>query len=236
MPSPRVQRDIERLLDAASDALAENDWSVAVQRANAVLALDPDNEDAAHYLGAAERGQETGPSTVAPTASVAVTASPEPVGSSDAPESFADGRYMVDSFLGEGGKKRVYLCRDTTLDRDVAFALIKAEGLDEAGCQRVTREAQAMVICPLKTDPALGFWNLTLTPYPRHLKGYFPGFIQLLWLLLVGPSRTGSDPSVPVRYVAAHCCTPAARIQPFPLHPPVIRTSSRSSTPDGPGR
>ena len=29
--------------------------------------------------------------------------------------------------------------------------------------------------------------QLTLTPFPRHLKGYFPGFIQLLWLLLVGP-------------------------------------------------
>ncbi len=47
-------------------------------------------------------------------------------------------------FLGEGGKKRVYLAHDTLLDRDVAFALIKTEGLDEAGLARVRSEAQAM--------------------------------------------------------------------------------------------
>ena len=33
-------------------------------------------------------------------------------------------------FLGEGAKKRVYLAHDTKLDRDVAFALIKTDGLD----------------------------------------------------------------------------------------------------------
>src|SRR5690349_1092633 len=32
------------------------------------------------------------------------------------PSSFASGRYAVKRFLGEGGKKRVYLCRDTRLD------------------------------------------------------------------------------------------------------------------------
>ena len=46
--------------------------------------------------------------------------------------------------LGEGGKKRVYLAHDTTLDRDVAFALIKTEGLDETSRTRIQREAQAM--------------------------------------------------------------------------------------------
>jgi serine/threonine protein kinase len=59
-------------------------------------------------------------------------------------ESFADGRYTVTDFLGEGGKKKVYLAHDNTLDRDVAFALIKAEGLDNSSRQRITREAQAM--------------------------------------------------------------------------------------------
>jgi serine/threonine protein kinase len=47
-------------------------------------------------------------------------------------------------FLGEGGKKRVYLAHDTKLDRDVAFALIKTEGLDAEGEARIRREAQAM--------------------------------------------------------------------------------------------
>src|SRR5262249_32572259 len=58
--------------------------------------------------------------------------------------SFCDGRYEVKRFLGEGGKKRVYLAHDTKLDRDVAFALIKTEGLDEEGRLRLKREAQAM--------------------------------------------------------------------------------------------
>ena len=57
------------------------------------------------------------------------------------PASFANGRYEVKKFLGEGGKKKVYLAYDTLLDRDVAFALINAEGLDEAARQRITREA-----------------------------------------------------------------------------------------------
>ena len=46
--------------------------------------------------------------------------------------------------LGESGQKRVYLAHDSRLDRDVAIALIKTEGLDEAGLARVRREAQAM--------------------------------------------------------------------------------------------
>lgn len=53
-------------------------------------------------------------------ASPAVTPSPIPV-----PTSFANGRYQVKKFLGEGGKKKVYLVHDSLLDRDVAFALIK---------------------------------------------------------------------------------------------------------------
>ncbi len=60
------------------------------------------------------------------------------------PESFADGRYRVRHFLGEGGKKKVFLAHDTLLDRDVAFALIKTEGLDAAARERFIREAQAM--------------------------------------------------------------------------------------------
>jgi tRNA A-37 threonylcarbamoyl transferase component Bud32 len=46
--------------------------------------------------------------------------------------------------LGEGAKKRVYLARDTQLDREVALALFKTENLDEAGRARIRREAQAL--------------------------------------------------------------------------------------------
>ena len=60
------------------------------------------------------------------------------------PSSFDGGRYEVKKFLGEGARKRVYLARDTRLDRDVALALIRIEGLDDASRVRVEREAQAM--------------------------------------------------------------------------------------------
>jgi len=60
------------------------------------------------------------------------------------PTSFAGGRYQVKKFLGEGGKKKVYLAHDTLLDRDVAFALIKTEKLDDSARKRITREAQSM--------------------------------------------------------------------------------------------
>ena len=77
-----------------------------------------------------------------PTGSPLRTPTPRP--SPALPISFAAGRYQVKSFLGEGGRKRVYLAHDTRLDRDVAIALVKTEGLDEAGLARVHREAQAM--------------------------------------------------------------------------------------------
>src|SRR5215212_235566 len=60
------------------------------------------------------------------------------------PHSIGGGRYRVERFLGEGGRKRVYLAHDERLARDVAVGLIKTEGLDEVGLARVRREAQAM--------------------------------------------------------------------------------------------
>jgi len=73
-----------------------------------------------------------------------VEPAPETLPPSPIPTSFANGRYQVKKFLGEGGKKKVYLVRDTLLDRDVAFALIKTEKLDDATRIRVSREARAM--------------------------------------------------------------------------------------------
>ena len=64
-------------------------------------------------------GQGIGEATTPPTR----TPTPQP--SPALPASFAGGRYQVKRFLGEGGRKRVYLAHDTKLDRDVAIAVIK---------------------------------------------------------------------------------------------------------------
>jgi len=59
-------------------------------------------------------------------------------------QTFAAGRYQVKRPLGEGSRKRVYLAHDTRLDRPVALALIKTDGLDATGLARVRQEAHAM--------------------------------------------------------------------------------------------
>ena len=133
MPTERIQRQIDRLLDEAEAALASEDWAAVASCARRVLALDPDDEDGKTYLAASERALGT-----------PVEREPPPEVQSDHPTSFADGRYRVVKLLGEGGKKRVYLAHDKTLDREVAFGLIKGEGLDETGRQRILGEAQAM--------------------------------------------------------------------------------------------
>ncbi len=137
MASERVQRRIDRLLDQAEEAMDSLNWDAVRDYAQAVLGLDPTNTDALAYIGSAQRVQDNQPA--------AVTAEPQrEAAAADQPTSFANGRYQVKQFLGEGGKKRVYLAHDTLLDREVAFALIKTEGLDDAGRSRISREAQAM--------------------------------------------------------------------------------------------
>ncbi|MCH8297792.1 MAG: protein kinase [Chloroflexi bacterium] len=143
MASERLQRQIDRLLDEAEKLIAQRDWASVQERARDVLAIDTDNQEGQAFLAAADRalGGPVSPSTAQPpdTSAAAGPATP-----SDQPSSFAGGRYQVQRFLGEGGKKKVYLAQDTTLDREVAFALIKAEGLDDTSRTRIQREAQAM--------------------------------------------------------------------------------------------
>src|SRR5712692_7813214 len=141
MPSERVQRRIDRLLDEAEQAMDQRDWSLAQALAQDVLNLDPENPDAPAFLAAAQRAaaEATGNRQQATD-----PAGPTPDTRHPTPASFVSGRYRVEKFLGEGGKKQVYLAHDELLDRDVAFALIKTEGLDETGRQRIKREAQAM--------------------------------------------------------------------------------------------
>ena len=139
MASERLSRQIDRLLDEAEEAISRFDWDALLQRAQAVLAMDPENRDALAFLATAERALATAnaiPSSK-PSTSIPATAAIAPT---DQPISFANGRYQVRRFLGEGGKKKVYLAQDTLLDREVAFALIKTEGLDEVSRTRINRD------------------------------------------------------------------------------------------------
>ena len=143
MSSDRRKLRIERLLDEAEEAVARYDWEAVREAAQAVLAFDPDNGDALDLLIGAERALGVSDSSEASQPTTSLPSS-IPIPASIQPESFANGRYQVVRFLGEGGKKRVYLAHDNALDRDVAIAVIKADGLDEAARIRITREAQAM--------------------------------------------------------------------------------------------
>jgi eukaryotic-like serine/threonine-protein kinase len=139
VPSERVQRQVDQLLDEIETARARHDWGFVRELAQEILDLDPENDDAVAFLAAAgRREQRLGDGA---GASAAPVTQPEAV---PQPTSFGSGRYVVERFLGEGGKKSVYLAHDSLLDRDVAFALIKTEGLDGIGRERVQREAQAM--------------------------------------------------------------------------------------------
>ena len=122
-----------------SAAVTARDWTDVAEKARAALAIEADNADALTFLGwprptSARRASHLEAAPEAPT----------PRRSPPLPESFAGGRYHVVRFLGEGGKKRVYLAHDALLDRDVAFSLIKTDGLDDTGRERIAREAQAM--------------------------------------------------------------------------------------------
>ena len=61
-----------------------------------------------------------------------------------APRQLAGGRYRIKGYLGEGGRKVVYLAQDAALDREVAIAMLKTDDLDRGGRHQLEREAQAM--------------------------------------------------------------------------------------------
>jgi class 3 adenylate cyclase len=63
---------------------------------------------------------------------------------SDVPSEIAAGRYRPRQFLGQGGRKRVYLADDAATDREVAVALFDTEGVGAAIQARARREAEAM--------------------------------------------------------------------------------------------
>ena len=140
MASDRFQRRIDRLLDQVEEAADQRDWEKVGQLAEDVLVLDPENSDAINFLAAAERSLSSSEPAARQSPAPAFATSP----AASQPTSFANGRYQVKKVLGEGGKKKVYLAQDTLLNREVAFALIRTEGLDDISRTRITREAQAM--------------------------------------------------------------------------------------------
>ena len=122
--------------------LVGGDWPTVLDRSQKVLALEPDNAEALTFKAAAERSLgDTEPTAPSPPVRRPPDVSTPTIA---APTSFANGRYQIKELLGEGGRKRVYKAHDTVLDRDVALAVIKTEGLDPTSRARMTREAQAM--------------------------------------------------------------------------------------------
>ena len=57
MASERVQRQIDRLLDEAEEAIGRSDWNLVRDRASNALRFDPDNADALAFLAAADKDQ-----------------------------------------------------------------------------------------------------------------------------------------------------------------------------------
>ncbi|MSQ15636.1 MAG: hypothetical protein EXR50_07220, partial [Dehalococcoidia bacterium] len=144
MTSERIQRKIDSLLDDAEQAINNSDWALVLDRAKQVLTMDPDNGDGLFYLAAAERGVAAVSGGASPGREPSLSAT-DGAATADVsakrtlPTSFVNGRYVVKRFLGEGGKKIVYETNDNILDRDVAYAEIKTEGLDDVGRQRIKR-------------------------------------------------------------------------------------------------
>ena len=107
MASERIQRRVERLLDQIEQEADQQNWQRALELAKEVLRFASDNGDAKSFLAVAEEtlsytaGQE-GLETAPPSPR---QSTPAPATEFAQPTSFANGRYQVRRFLGEGGKK-----------------------------------------------------------------------------------------------------------------------------------
>lgn len=95
MPSERVQRQIDTLLDQAEESTASREWDSVLESVAGVLALDGENEDALAFRAMAEQARDAGSSEVViPDSSPAVAnpASYNRPSGDDSPTSSASGR------------------------------------------------------------------------------------------------------------------------------------------------
>ncbi len=94
MASERVQRQIDRLLDQAEEAMGQMAWDAVRDCAKAVLGMDSSNNDAIAFLASAEQVLGTDSTASEPLASPIVTVF-------DLGQE-ADQPYMVTELMGGG--------------------------------------------------------------------------------------------------------------------------------------
>ena len=123
---------IEELLKKIDHAVDEANWSLVGDLSKEILSLDPMNPNGLAFLEMAKRKIDSQNTSFEEKQKEAL------------PSAFVGKRYKVKELLGEGARKKVFLCRDTSMDRDIAFSLVKTEGLDEDARKRVIREAKVM--------------------------------------------------------------------------------------------
>ena len=91
MATERMQKRVDILLDQAEDAIAKSDWDLVRDRAQNVLALDPNNPDAQALIAASQRALDASGATTSDLASsdatsmVPATSSEPSTGGTDLP-------------------------------------------------------------------------------------------------------------------------------------------------------
>ncbi|MCH7653904.1 MAG: hypothetical protein IIB14_09535, partial [Chloroflexi bacterium] len=100
MAGERIQRQIDRLLDEAEEAFVQRDWDTLSNRAQDVLLLDSDNQDARAFLEAGEKALLASSGATSESTDAASTAEPLTSSANDrsldsVPSSFAAGRYLL---------------------------------------------------------------------------------------------------------------------------------------------
>lgn len=137
MASEGKRRGLERLLDQIDQAESQRNWESLRTLAQDVVEIDAGNTEAVAYPKSGDRRIGAVP-TIASIQPENAFPSPATVieGQTSDSTAVANGRYQVTRFLGECGNQKVYLVHDSLLDPEVAFALIKTEGLGDAGRSR----------------------------------------------------------------------------------------------------